>query len=150
MVLAHLVIAIPFVLRTILPEYRKIPLSYMHSSLTLGAGPIKTFLQIELPLLKGAIFTGAIFAFALSMGEFNATLTLANSPSLPCHCHVRLIGSYNFQELALGKHLGVCTIVLSSLICKGSFLCDNGHTLRKLATRAHSAQFRTSGEVAAS
>jgi thiamine transport system permease protein len=113
-VLAHLVIAIPFVLRTILPEYRKIPLSYMHSSLTLGAGPVKTFLLIELPLLKGAMFTGAIFAFALSMGEFNATLTLANSSitTLPIVMY-RLIGSYNFQgACALGTILiGVCTIV---------------------------------------
>ncbi|NCC66057.1 MAG: iron ABC transporter permease, partial [Spirochaetia bacterium] len=67
-VLAHMVIAIPFVLRTILPEYRKIPLSYMQSSLTLGSGPLRTFLSIELPLLKGSMLTGGIFAFALSMG----------------------------------------------------------------------------------
>lgn len=113
-VLAHLVIAIPFVLRTILPEYRKIPLTYMHSSLTLGAGPLRTFLAIELPLLKGAMFTGAIFAFALSMGEFNATLTLANSSiiTLPVVMY-RLIGSYNFQGACA---LGTILIAVSVLV----------------------------------
>ncbi len=113
-VLAHLVIAIPFVLRTILPEYRKIPLTYMHSSLTLGAGPFRTFLSIELPLLKGAMFTGAIFAFALSMGEFNATLTLANSSiiTLPVVMY-RLIGSYNFQGACA---LGTILIAVSVLV----------------------------------
>ncbi len=122
-VLAHLVIAIPFVLRTILPEYRKIPLSYMHSSLTLGAGPLRTFLMVEIPLLRGAMLTGGIFAFALSMGEFNATLTLANSSivTLPIVMY-RLIGSYNFQgACALGTILiAVCVIVfLVSEMAKG-------------------------------
>ena len=122
-VLAHMVIAIPFVLRTILPEYRKIPGSYIHSSLTLGAGPLRTFLLIELPLLRGAMFTGAIFAFALSMGEFNATLTLANSSivTLPIVMY-RLIGSYNFQgACALGTILiAVCAIVfIVSELAKG-------------------------------
>jgi thiamine transport system permease protein len=122
-VLAHMVIAIPFVLRTILPEYRKIPNSYIHSSLTLGAGPVRTFLQIELPLLRGAMLTGAIFAFALSMGEFNATLTLANSSivTLPIVMY-RLIGSYNFQgACALGTILiAVCTLVfIVSELAKG-------------------------------
>lgn len=122
-VLAHLVIALPFVLRTVLPEYRKIPASYINSSLTLGAGPIRTFLSIELPLLKGAMLTSAIFAFALSVGEFNATLTLANSSivTLPVVMY-RLIGSYNFQgACALGTILiGVCTLVfIVSELAKG-------------------------------
>ncbi|WP_298502697.1 iron ABC transporter permease [uncultured Sphaerochaeta sp.] len=122
-VLAHMVKSIPFVLRTILPEYRKIPNSYIHSSLTLGAGPLRTFLQIELPLLRGAMLTGAIFAFALSMGEFNATLTLANSSivTLPIVMY-RLIGSYNFQgACALGTILiAVCTLVfIVSELAKG-------------------------------
>ena len=123
-VLAHMVIAIPFVLRTILPEYRKIPLSYMHSSMTLGAGPLRTFLLIELPLLKGAMLTGAIFAFALSMGEFNATLTLANSSiiTLPIVMY-RLIGSYNFQGACA---LGTILIAVSVIVFIVSELAKGG------------------------
>ncbi|MDT4763309.1 iron ABC transporter permease [Sphaerochaeta sp. PS] len=122
-VLAHMVIAIPFVLRTILPEYRKMPLSYAQSSLTLGAGPLRTFFLIEVPLLKGAMITGGMFAFALSMGEINATLTLANSAivTLPVVMY-RLIGSYNFQgACALGSVLIlVCSIVfIVSELAKG-------------------------------
>lgn len=122
-VLAHMVIAIPFVLRTILPEYRKMPLSYIQSSLTLGASPLRTFFLIEVPLLKGALITGGMFAFALSMGEITATLTLANSAivTLPVIMY-RLIGSYNFQgACALGSVLIlVCSIVfLVSELAKG-------------------------------
>jgi len=122
-VLAHMVIAIPSVLRTILPEYRKMPLSYIQSSLTLGASPLRTFFLIEIPLLKGALITGGMFAFALSMGEITATLTLANSAiiTLPVIMY-RLIGSYNFQgACALGTVLIlVCIIVfLVSELAKG-------------------------------
>lgn len=113
-VLAHMVIAIPFALRTILPEYRKIPVSYMQSSLTLGASPMRTFFLIEVPLLKGALLTGGIFAFALSMGEINATLTLSNSAivTLPIVMY-RLIGSYNFQGACA---LGTILILVSTIV----------------------------------
>ena len=109
-VLAHVVIASPFVLRTILPEYRKIPFSYTQASLTLGATVSQTFWKIEIPLLRGAMATGAAFAFAISLGELNATVVLANSHviTLPV-VMFRLIGSYNFPgACALGTVLIVC------------------------------------------
>lgn len=113
-VCAHLIIALPFVLRAILPEYRKIPHTYSDSALTLGATPRRTFLSIELPLLKGAMASGAIFAFALSMGEFNATLTLSSGSvaTLPVIMY-RLIGSYNFQGACA---LGTILIGVSALV----------------------------------
>jgi thiamine transport system permease protein len=113
-VLAHVVITSPFVLRSMLPSYRRIPFSYRQASLTLGANVKQTFFSIELPLLKGAIATSAAFAFAISMGEVNATLVLADSSitTLPLVLY-RLIGSYNFAAAcALGSLLmGICLII---------------------------------------
>jgi thiamine transport system permease protein len=113
-VFAHIVIASPFVLRTILPEYRKIPFTYTQASLTLGATVSQTFFKIEIPLLRGALATGAAFAFAISMGEINATLVLANAQlvTLPVVMY-RLIGSYNFPgACALGTLLIVCSALV--------------------------------------
>ncbi|MDY0288853.1 MAG: iron ABC transporter permease [Sphaerochaeta sp.] len=123
-VLAHMVIAIPFVLRTILPEYRKMPLSYIQSSLTLGATPLRTFFLIEIPLLRAAMITGGMFAFALSMGEITATLTLANSAiiTLPVIMY-RLIGSYNFQGACA---LGTVLILVSTIVFLVSELAKGG------------------------
>ncbi len=117
-ILAHVVITSPFVLRTLLPSYRRIPFTYRQSSLTLGASVAKTFILIELPLLKGAIATSAAFAFAISMGELNATLALADSSivTVPLVLY-RLIGSYNFaSSCALGTILMViCLLVFAVL-----------------------------------
>ena len=113
-VLAHVVIASPFVLRSILPEYRKIPFSYTQASLTLGATVSQTFWRVELPLLRSAMATGAAFAFAISMGEINATLVLADSSiiTVPIVMY-RLIGSYNFAgACALGTILIACCAIV--------------------------------------
>jgi thiamine transport system permease protein len=117
-ILAHVVITSPFVLRTLLPSYRRIPFSYRQASLTLGATVGKTFFKIELPLLKGAIATSAAFAFAISMGELNATLALADSTILTIPLILyRLIGSYNFaSSCALGTILMLICLVIFSLI----------------------------------
>ncbi len=113
-VLAHLVIALPFALRVMLPEYRKIPPSYTHSARTLGSTPAHAFFSVELPLLKSAMVSAAIFAFAISMGEFNATLTLSSSTivTLPIVMY-RLIGSYNYQGACA---LGTILIAVSAVV----------------------------------
>lgn len=113
-VLAHVIIAIPFVLRTILPEYRRIPLSLPYAAMTLGASPARVFLGLEIPLLRSAMMTGGIFAFAISMGEINATLTLSDSTfaTIPLVMY-RLIGSYNYQGACA---LGTLLIIVCALV----------------------------------
>ena len=112
-VLAHLVISIPFALRSILPEMRKIPLTYAKASRSLGASKMKTFFLIELPMLKSALLSGAVFSFALSMGEINATLTLSSGKitTLPIVMY-RLIGSYQYNAAAAIGTILIITCLL--------------------------------------
>ena len=42
----------------------------------LGASPAKVFLFVDLPIIAPALLVGATFAFAVSMGEFGASLLL--------------------------------------------------------------------------
>ena len=112
-VLAHLVIAIPVCLRTLLPEARRFPQHYIDAAHTLGASSWKCFWTVELPLLRGSLITGVAFAFAMSLGELNATLTLAGRTirTLPMVMY-QLIESYNYQgACALGTIL-----ILASLL----------------------------------
>lgn len=106
-ILAHAVITYPFVLRSILSSYRKIPVSILHSASVLGAGPLRRFRTIEFPLLKKALIAAAAFSFAISMGEINASLMLSEGTFLTMPIAIyRLIGSYNFAgACALGTLL---------------------------------------------
>lgn len=113
-ILAHTVITMPFIIRTTLPVYRKIPESLVMASKTMGFSARATFRHIEKPLLKPALLTGAVFSFVMSMGEINATLLLGttNYQTLPVQIY-RLISSYNYQgACAMGSILiVVCFIV---------------------------------------
>jgi thiamine transport system permease protein len=74
--LAHALLAFPFVARTLLPALRAQPPAQLEAAALLGAGPARTLWRVELPLLRGALLTATAFAFAISMGEFGATLLL--------------------------------------------------------------------------
>ena len=108
-VLAHCVITMPFVVRTILPVYRKIPENLVNASYTLGFGARQTFRKVIRPILMPAMLTGMVFSFAMSMGELNATLLLGTTSmqTIPIQIY-RLISSYNYQgACALG-----CILIL--------------------------------------
>jgi len=113
-VLSHCVITMPFVVRTILPVYRRIPNSLVNASMTMGYGARATFRNIIKPILRPAMLTGMVFSFAMSMGELNATLLLGNTnmQTIPIQIY-RLISSYNYQgACALGCILIlVCCVV---------------------------------------
>lgn len=113
---AHSVIAFPFVYRSVFTVLGKIDGSYRSAAISLGAPPRRAFLDIELPMLEPALFSAAAFAFALSVGEMNATLTLSGGsfPTLPVAIY-RLIGAYQFHAAAA---LGTVLIVL----CGTSFI----------------------------
>lgn len=75
--LAHALIAFPFVTRTLLPALRSQPVSLAGAAATMGAGPLRTLLRVELPLLAPSLLVATAFAFAISLGEFGATLLLS-------------------------------------------------------------------------
>lgn len=111
---AHTVIAYPFVIRSTSAVFRKINPNVVHAALGLGASPWRVFWRVELPLIRAGIVAGAVFAFAVSIGEVNATLMLYNPKltTLPIAVY-RLISSYNyFAACALGTVLmGICFLM---------------------------------------
>ncbi|MEC7843861.1 MAG: iron ABC transporter permease, partial [Actinomycetota bacterium] len=52
---------------------------------TLGAAPMKVWWHIEMPVISRSLVAGAIFAFAIAIGEFGATAFLARPqrPTIP-------------------------------------------------------------------
>lgn len=80
--IAHTLIALPFVIRTLQPAIKSIPDKVRQAASTLGASPLKVWQTIDFPILSRATLTAATFAFTISLGEFGATL-LINRPEYP-------------------------------------------------------------------
>ena len=83
--IAHALVAVPFVVRSTLPVMRAVRRHLREAALVLGAGPLRAWREVDLPLTYRAILVGAAFAFAVSVGEFGATtfLALPTAPTLP-------------------------------------------------------------------
>jgi len=120
---AHAVIAYPFVIRSTGAVFRKISPRLVQAGMSLGANRFKTFIRIELPLIKSGIIAGATFAFAISMGEINATLMLYNPEltTMPIAIY-RFISAYNyFAACAMGTILIVICFLVFFIIDKIGF-----------------------------
>ncbi len=71
--IAHALVGIPFVVRTMVPVLRGIDESLREAAAVLGAVPSRVRREIDLPIGGRGLVVGAGFAFAVSIGEFGAT-----------------------------------------------------------------------------
>ena len=65
--------AVPFVIRTALASLSGLNPNYELASRSLGANSFLTFLRVTVPMIKPALFSGAMFAFATSFDEIIVT-----------------------------------------------------------------------------
>lgn len=79
LVIAHSLVAYPFVIRSLLPVLRGMNPNLREAAVVLGAAPARVFFMIDLPIVAPALLVGATFAFAVSMGEFGASLLLVRA-----------------------------------------------------------------------
>jgi thiamine transport system permease protein len=72
--IAHALIALPFVVRTAVPLLRAVDPHQREVAAVLGASPRRVWREIDLRVITRAAAVAAGFAFAISLGEFGATL----------------------------------------------------------------------------
>jgi molybdate transport system permease protein len=78
-VIASSVISLPFFTRAVRIAIEMIDEKYEQAAWTLGAGKLRSFFTITLPLAFPGILSGFILSFARSFGEFGATITFAGN-----------------------------------------------------------------------
>lgn len=131
LVFAHTLVAYPFVARVVGSQLKGIDPRLREAARTLGASPLRVFLEIDVPLLWRALAAGAVFAFAVSMGEFGATLLIARPEwaTIPVAIF-RYLGQPG--ELQYGQALAMSTILMAVTV--GGFLLLDRLRYRDLGT----------------
>ncbi len=111
---AHAIVAIPLVVRTVLPVLRSIDPRLREAAMTLGASPARTWAAVDLPLARRAIAVGAGFAFAVSIGEFGATAFLSRSghETMPVAI-VRLLSRPGALNVGMAMAMAVMLLVVT-------------------------------------
>ncbi|MFL6158578.1 MAG: ABC transporter permease [Marmoricola sp.] len=91
--IAQAMVALPLVVRTVAPVLSSIDPRQREAAASLGAGPLRVLMSVDLPYAWRALVAATGFAFAVSLGEFGATSFLSrdDNPTLPVVIF-RLIG----------------------------------------------------------
>lgn len=76
---AHVVITVPYIVRSALASLSGIDLSVEEAARVLGANGFTTFRLVTLPLIKPGLVAGALFAFVTSMENVPVTIFLASA-----------------------------------------------------------------------
>lgn len=115
--IAQAVVAIPIVVRSILPTLRAIDPRLREAAATLGAPPARVFATVDGPLMARSLGLAIGFAFAVSLGEFGATSFLArpDSATLPVVIF-RLIGRPGLDNYGMALAAAVVLAVLTASV----------------------------------
>ncbi|MCX2753176.1 MULTISPECIES: ABC transporter permease [Gordonia] len=110
--LVQALIAIPVVIRIMMPALESVPVRLRHAAAMLGATPFRVFATVDLPIVGRSMGAAGGFAFVMALGEFGATsfLARADTTTLPV-----LIGSAlnrpGAENLATGMAASVVLVI---------------------------------------
>ena len=119
--IAQAMVALPLVVRTLAPVLGSIDERQREAAASLGAGPVRVLLAVDLPVAWPALLAATGFAFAVSLGEFGATSFLARDdhPTLPVVIYQLIShpGEANFaMAMAASVVLAAATSVVMLLV----------------------------------
>ena len=76
LILAHAALGAPFVVITVTATLAGFDRTLLRAAASLGAGPVRSFFRVQLPLIAPGVFSGGLFAFAASFDEVVVVLFL--------------------------------------------------------------------------
>jgi putative spermidine/putrescine transport system permease protein len=114
LIVVHAALGAPFVVTTVLATLQGFNQNLVRASQSLGAGPIRTFFLVTLPVIAPGVISGALFAFATSFDEVVVTLFLAgpDQVTLPRQMFTGIRENINPTIAAVATLLIIFTSVL--------------------------------------
>lgn len=107
LVLAHIIVTLPYIVRTVSATLAEIDRAWEEAALTLGADPWTGFRTVTLPLLRPGLVAGATFSLIISFDEFTISLFLVGSGMMTLP-----IEMYNYAEFSLDPALAAVSTLL--------------------------------------
>ncbi|TNC74584.1 ABC transporter permease [Rubellimicrobium roseum] len=113
-VLAHAALGIPFVIITVTATLVGFDKSLTRASASLGAGPIRTFFKVQMPLILPGVVSGALFAFITSFDEVVVVMFMgaAGQKTLPWQMFIGLREQISPTILAAATVLIAVSVLL--------------------------------------
>ena len=133
-VFAAAVMAFPLLVRSVRLSLEGVDQGLEAAARTLGAGPLRVFFTVTLPLTIPGIITGMILAFARSLGEFGATITFVSN--IQGETQTIPLALYTFTQVPDGEIGAMRLCIISIIIAMTALLCS------ELISRRFSARLK--------
>jgi molybdate transport system permease protein len=119
-VVAQVFVSSPFYIRQARTSFEDVDMSFENAARTLGASRVYTFFHVILPIACNGLISGAIMAFARSLGEFGATIMFAGNfqgrtQTMPLAIYTAMQGDLDVS-LCLALILVVISFVVIALV----------------------------------
>lgn len=113
-VLAHAALGIPFVIITVTATLVGFDQSLVRAAANMGAGPVRTFFKVQMPLILPGVISGALFAFITSFDEVVVVLFVGSAAqkTLPWQMFIGLREQISPTILAVATVLVVISVML--------------------------------------
>lgn len=121
-VIAMMVISFPLVARSVRAGIEQVDRRFEDIASTLGAGSLRVFRTITLPLAARGIIAGAILGFSRALGEFGATIMVAGA--IPGRTQTLAVGIYTFVETGR-EDAAWGLLAVSALLAFGAIYASN-------------------------
>ncbi|MEL7114191.1 MAG: ABC transporter permease subunit [Pseudomonadota bacterium] len=117
-ILAHAVLGIPFVIITVTATLVGFDRSLTRAAANMGAGPVKTFFSVQMPLILPGVISGGLFAFITSFDEVVVVLFVgsASQKTLPWQMFTGLREQISPTILAVATILVVISVLLLATV----------------------------------
>lgn len=114
LILGHIVVCVPFVLRTTIAALAQLSSALLESSHSLGAGRFYTFRRITFPLIRPGVWAGAFIAFMSSFDNVPVSLFLTDPQLevLPIHLWQIINNELDARAASTAGVLIIITLVL--------------------------------------
>jgi molybdate transport system permease protein len=120
--LSSAVMAFPLLVRAVRLSIEAVDQGLEAAARTLGAGPLRVFFTVTLPLILPGVLAGVILCFARSLGEFGATITFVSN--IPGQTRTLPLALYTLTQVPSGEaaalRLCIISILLALLALVGS------------------------------
>lgn len=113
-VLAHAILGIPFVIITVTATLVGFDRSLTRAAASMGAGPLRTFFKVQLPLILPGVISGGLFAFITSFDEVVVVIFVgsAGQKTLPWQMFIGLREQISPTILAVATLMVALSILL--------------------------------------
>ena len=114
LVLASVLYSLPFAVQPLIASFENIDRKLLHASAVLGAGKLRTFFRVILPLSFPGVVTALVLSFAHTLGEFGVVLMVGgNLPGVTRTVSIEIYDRVQSLEYAEANHLAIILLLIS-------------------------------------